>query len=304
MPVKVLVCDPISPAAVQRMRDACIEVDVRDNITPEELLEVIPPYDAMVVRSRTKVRKPVIDRAANLKFIVRGGVGVDNIDADYAAQKGIRVLNTPGASTHSVAELTIAFLFALARPVVQATQTLRDGKWEKRQFEGTEIQGKTLGIIGLGRIGMAVATRAAALGMIVLGYDSRTVGPAPYMMMVSLDELLARSDYITLHVPLSESSRHMIDATMIAKMKDGVRIVDCARGGVIDEEALYDALVSGKVGGAALDVFENEPLNDYRMFTLPQVIGTPHIGAATHEATARIGDEVAEILIDANREPC
>lgn len=302
--MKVLVCDPISPAAVQRMRDACIEVDVHDTITPEELLEVIPPYDAMVVRSRTKVRKPVIDRAANLKFIVRGGVGVDNIDADYAAQKGIRVLNTPGASTHSVAELTIAFLFALARPVVQATQTLRDGKWEKRQFEGTEIQGKTLGIIGLGRIGMAVATRAAALGMIVLGYDSRTVGPAPYMMMVSLDELLARSDYITLHVPLSESSRHMIDATMIAKMKDGVRIVDCARGGVIDEEALYDALVSGKVGGAALDVFENEPLNDYRMFTLPQVIGTPHIGAATHEATARIGDEVAEILIDANREPC
>jgi D-3-phosphoglycerate dehydrogenase len=195
-------------------------------------------------------------------------------------------------------------MFALARPVVQATQSLRDRKWEKKQFEGAEIQGKTLGIIGMGRIGMAVATRAAALGMIVLGYDSRTVGPAPYMMMMSLDELLARSDYITLHVPLSESSRHMIDADVIARMKDGVRIVDCARGGVIDEAALYDALVSGKVAGAALDVFEDEPLNDYRLFTLPQVIGTPHIGAATHEATARIGDEVAEILIDANRELC
>jgi D-3-phosphoglycerate dehydrogenase len=302
--MKVLVCDPISPTAVQRMRDACIEVDVRDNITAEELLEVIAPYDAIVVRSRTKVRRPLLDRAENLKLIVRGGVGVDNIDADYAAHKGVRVVNTPGASTYSVAELTIAFLFALARPVVQATQSLRDGKWEKKQFEGTEIQGKTLGIIGMGRIGMAVATRAAALGMIVLGYDSRTVGPAPYMMMMSLDELLARSDYITLHVPLSESSRHMIDADVIARMKDGVRIVDCARGGVIDEAALYDALVSGKVAGAALDVFEDEPLNDYRLFTLPQVIGTPHIGAATHEATARIGDEVAEILIDANRELC
>jgi D-3-phosphoglycerate dehydrogenase len=302
--MKVLVCDPISPAAVQRMRDCCLEVDVRDNITADELMEIIAPYDAIVVRSRTKVRRPLLDRAENLKLIVRGGVGVDNIDADYAAQKGIRVLNTPGASTHSVAELAIAFMFALARPVVQATQSLRDRKWEKKQFEGAEIQGKTLGIIGMGRIGMAVATRAAALGMIVLGYDSRTVGPAPYMMMMSLDELLARSDYITLHVPLSESSRHMIDADVIARMKDGVRIVDCARGGVIDEAALYDALVSGKVAGAALDVFEDEPLNDYRLFTLPQVIGTPHIGAATHEATARIGDEVAEILIDANRELC
>ena len=188
----------------------------------------------------------MIDARRKLKFIVRGGVGVDNIDADYATAKGIHVLNTPGASTDSVAELTIAFMFALARPIVQATQSLREGRWEKKAFGGTEIQGKTLGIIGLGRIGMAVATRAAALGMIVLGYDSRTLGPAPYMMMMPLDELLARADYITLHVPLSDSSRHMINAETIARMKDGVRIVDCARGGVIDENALYDALVAGK----------------------------------------------------------
>ncbi len=302
--MKVLVCDPISPAAVQRMRDNCLDVDVRDTITPEELMEAIASYDAMVVRSRTKVRQPLLDVAENLKFIVRGGVGVDNIDADYATAKGIRVLNTPGASTDSVAELTVALMFALARPIVQATQSLREGKWEKKAFGGTEIQGKTLGIIGLGRIGIAVATRAAALGMIVLGYDSRTLGPAPYMMMLPLEELLARADYITLHVPLSESSRHMIDAAAIAKMKDGVRIVDCARGGVIDEDALYDALVAGKVAGAALDVFENEPLTHYRLFTLPQVIGSPHIGAVTSEATARIGDEVASTLIEANKEPC
>ena len=156
--MKVLVCDPISPTAVQRMRDNCIDVDVRDTITPDELMEAIAPYDAMVVRSRTKVRKALLDKAENLKLIVRGGVGVDNIDAEYAAQKGVRVLNTPGASTYSVAELAIAFMFGLARPIVQATQSLREGKWEKKQFEGTEIQGKTLGIIGLGRIGMAVAT--------------------------------------------------------------------------------------------------------------------------------------------------
>ncbi len=302
--MKVLICDPISGAAIERMRKCNIEVDVRDTITPDELMEVIPSYDAIVVRSRTKVRKQVLDRAANLKVIVRGGVGMDNIDADYAATKGVRVLNTPGASSYSVAELTIAFMFALARPIVQATQSLREGIWEKKRFEGIEIQGKTLGIIGMGRIGTAVAARAAALGMIVLGFDSRTVGPAPYMMMVPLDELLARADFITLHVPLTESSHHLINREVIAKMKDGVRIMDCARGGVIDEDALYDAIAAGKVAGAALDVFENEPPADRKLFELSQVIGSPHIGASTHEATARIGDEVADILINLSKEPC
>jgi D-3-phosphoglycerate dehydrogenase len=302
--MKVLVCDPISAAAVERMRKCHLEVDVRDTITPEELAEVISSYDAVVVRSRTKIRKQLLDRATDLKVIVRGGVGVDNIDADYAAAKGIRVLNTPAASSHSVAELAVAFIFALARPIAQATQSLREGLWEKKRFEGIEIQGRTLGIIGMGRIGTAVATRAAALGMIVLGYDSRTIGPAPYMMMMSLDDLLARADFITLHIPLTESSHHMINAEMIAKMKSGVRIIDCARGGVIDEDALYDAIVAGKVAGAALDVFENEPPADRKLFELPQVIGSPHIGASTHEATARIGDEVADILIGISKDPC
>lgn len=302
--MKVLVCDSISPRAIERMRKACIEVDVNDKITPEELLRVVGEYDAIVVRSRTKVRKPVIDAAKNLKVIVRGGVGVDNIDVEYAEAKGIKIMNTPGASTHSVAELTVAYLFALARPIVQATISMREGLWEKSKFDGVELQGKVLGIIGMGRIGTAVAQRAAALGMLVLGYDSRTIGPAPFMQMVSFDELIARSDFITLHVPLTESSRHMINAEVIAKMKDGVRIVDCARGGVLDEDALYDAIVAGKVAGAALDVFENEPLTDRKLFELPQVIGSPHIGANTKEATARIGDEVADLLIAFDREGC
>jgi len=302
--MKVLVCDSISARGVERMREACIDVDVQDTITPEGLLQVIPGYDAMVVRSRTKVRKPVLDAAKQLKVIVRGGVGVDNIEVDYAQAKGVKVLNTPAASTDSVAELTIAYIFALSRPIVQATESLRAGKWEKAKFHGSEVQGKTLGIIGMGRIGMAVGKRAAALGMIVLGYDSRTVGAAPFMMMVGIDELLARADYITVHIPLTEESQHMIGADTIAMMKKGVRLIDCARGGVIDEEALYDALVSGHVAGAALDVFENEPLTDHRLFSLPQVIGSPHMGASTAEATERIGDEVADLLVTVNREGC
>ncbi len=302
--MKVLVCDSISPRAVERMRKAGLDVDVDDKITPEALLEKIPPYDAMVVRSRTKVRKQVIDCATNLKVIVRGGVGVDNIDVAYAEGKGIRIMNTPGASTHAVAELALAYIFALARPVVQATESMRAGLWEKSKFEGIEVAGKVLGVIGMGRIGLALAQRAAALGMLVLGYDSRTVGAVPFMHMVELDELLEKADFLSLHIPLTESSKHMLNAEMFAKMKPGVRIVDCARGGVLDEEALYEAIVAGKVAGAALDVFENEPLTDRKLFELPQVIGSPHVGAATKEATARIGDEVADLLIGVSQEPC
>ena len=302
--MKVLICDTISKTAIQRMRDKGIQVDVEDTITPERLLEVVGGYEAVVVRSRTKIRKNVLEQAAALKVIVRGGVGVDNIDVEAAEAKGVKVLNTPSASTDSVAELAIAYIFALARPIVQATESLRAGKWEKAKFHGSEVQGKTLGIIGMGRIGCAVAQRAAALGRIVLGHDNRTVGAAPYMMMVDMDELLARADYITLHLPLTDESQHMICADTIAKMKDSVRLIDCARGGVIDENDLYDALVAGKVAGAALDVFEVEPLTDNKLFSLPQVIGSPHMGASTSEATARIGDEVADLLIKCEKEFC
>jgi D-3-phosphoglycerate dehydrogenase len=228
---------------------------------------------------------------------VRGGVGVDNIDVGYAEKKGVRVLNTPAASTESVAELALAYVFALARPIVQASESIKAGKWEKSKFHGTEIQGKTLGIIGIGRIGSVVAQRAAALGMIVLGYDACAVGAVPFMMLTSMDELLARADYITIHIPLTPESHHMINGESIAAMKNGVRIIDCARGGVIDEDALYDAIVAGKVAGAALDVFETEPPPaDTKLVQLPQVICSPHMGAMTAEATERIGDEVAELL--------
>ena len=295
--MKVLVCDPISSCACDSMRNAGLQVDVMDTITPEKLLEVIPEYHAMVVRSRTKVKKPVLDAGSNLQVVVRGGVGVDNIDVGYADKKGVRVLNTPAASTESVAELALAYVFALARPIVQASESIKAGKWEKSKFHGTEIQGKTLGIIGVGRIGSVVAQRAAALGMIVLGYDACAVGAVPFMMLTSLDELLARADYITIHIPLTPESHHMINVESIAAMKNGVRIIDCARGGVIDEDALYEAIVAGKVAGAALDVFETEPLPaDYKLVQLPQVICSPHMGAMTAEATERIGDEVAELL--------
>ena len=300
--MKVLVCDSISSKAVERMRQAGLQVDVNDKITPEELLQVIGGYEAMVVRSRTKVRKPVLDAASHLKVIVRGGVGVDNIDVDYAKAKGVKIMNTPGASTQAVAELTIAYLFAMSRPIVQATVSLRDGQWEKSKFEGIELAGKVLGIVGAGRIGKAVAQRAAALGMQVLGYDSYPVNAETYLQMVELDELLAKADFLSLHLPLTESSRHMINVEVLGKMKKGVRIVDCARGGVIDENALYDAIVAGQVAAAALDVFENEPLTDRKLFELPQVIGSPHIGAGTKEATARIGDEVADLLIAFGKE--
>lgn len=301
--MKLLVCDPTDVKAIEKMRAAGIEVDVRDDISAEELVEVIPDYHAILVRSRTKVRQPLIDVAKNLKLILRGGVGLDNIDVDYARSKGITVLNTPAASSVSVAELTIGYLFALARRIPDVTASMRAGKWEKKAFsKGTELTGKTLGLVGCGRIGQEVAKRAAGLGMNVLFYR-RTKVNVPNATQVSLDELLARSDYISLHVPYTEETHHIIGAPEFAKMKDGVYIVNCGRGGTLDEAALYEAIVSGKVAGAALDVFEDEKEErGKRLFTLPQVIGSPHIGAGTVEATARVGDEVAELAIGFYRE--
>ena len=295
--MKILVCDPMESSAVERMRLAGLTVDVRDSITPDELNSVLKDYDGMVVRSRTKVRAPLIDLAPNLKVIVRGGVGLDTIDADYARSKGITVLNTPLSSSASVAELAIGFMIALARAIPATTASMRAGKWEKKKFEGDEIGGKTLGIVGIGNIGKEVAKRALALGMDVVVYDPHAVAPE-HLTRVSLDDLLSQADYITFHMPLTQETRHMIDAAGFAKMKPGVRIINCARGGIVDEDALYDALVSGKVAGAALDVYAQEPCEGHKLFTLEQVIGSPHIGAATREAQQRIGAEVAEKLIE------
>ena len=295
--MKVLICDKTEWEAIERMRAAGLQVDVRDDITPEELPEVLPAYEAMVVRSRTKVRQPLIEVCPNLKVIVRGGVGLDTIDAEYARSRGITVMNTPLASSASVAELTIGYMFALARSVCQATASMKSEKWEKKLFEGDEIGGKTLGLIGAGHIGTEVGRRAAALGMTVLAYDPY-VRAAEGIRMLPLDELLAKSDYISLHLPKTKESAGMLGPEQFGKMKPGVRIINCARGGIIDEEALFAALGSGRVAGAALDVFAEEPPTNWKLMQLPNVIGSPHIGAATREAQGRVGAEVADKLIE------
>jgi len=295
--MKVLVCDKTEKECIEQMRAAGLNVDVRDDITPEELPNVLPAYDGMVVRSRTKVRQPLIDVCPDLKVIVRGGVGLDTIDHEYAKSRGITVMNTPMASSASVAELTIGYMFALARSLYKATSSMKTEKWDKKSFEGDEIGGKTLGLIGVGNIGKEVAKRANALGMTVLAYDPY-VKEVAGIKMVTLDEILTQSDYISLHLPKTKESAGMIGKDQFAKMKNGVRIVNCARGGIIDEAALYEALTSGKVASAALDVFAEEPPTDWKLFKLDNVIGSPHIGAATKEAQGRVGAEVAEKLIE------
>jgi D-3-phosphoglycerate dehydrogenase len=295
--MKILICDKTENEYIEQMRAAGLTVDVRDDITPEELFTVLPAYDGMVVRSRTKVRQPLIDVCPNLKVIVRGGAGLDTIDHEYAKSKGITVMNTPLANGLSVAELALGYMFMLARSLYKATATMKAEKWEKKAFNGDELGGKTLGIIGYGNIGHAIARLANALDMNVVAYD-------PYVTsqngakMVALDELLAEADYITLHLPKTKESANMIGAEQFAKMKNGVRIINCARGGIVNEDALYDALVNGKVAGAALDVYTEEPPTDWKLVKLDNVIASPHIGAATKEAQGRVGAEVAAKLID------
>jgi D-3-phosphoglycerate dehydrogenase len=295
--MKILVCDKTESDAIEKMRLAGLTVDTNFEITPEELPNILPDYDGCVVRSRTKIRQPLIDVCPNLKVIVRGGVGLDTIDADYARSKGITVMNTPKASSASVAELVFGFMFALARNLYKATSTMKAEKWEKKAFEGDEIGGKTLGLIGIGNIGREVARRANALGLTVIAYDPY-VKEAEGVELVTLGEVLARSDYISLHLPRTKESADMIGKAQFEKMKTGVRIVNCARGGIINEAALYEALTNGKVSGAALDVYTEEPPADWKLAKLDNVICSPHIGAATREAQGRVGAEVAEKLIE------
>jgi len=295
--MKILVCDKTESDAIEKMRLSGLMVDTNFEITPEELPNILPNYDGCVVRSRTKIRQPLIDVCPNLKVIVRGGVGLDTIDADYARSKGITVMNTPKASSASVAELAIGFMFMLARNLYKASSTMKAEKWEKKAFEGDEIGGKTLGLIGIGNIGKEVASRANALGMTVIAYDPY-VKEAEGVKLVTLDEVLARSDYISLHLPKTKESADMIGKAQFEKMKTGVRIVNCARGGILNEASLYEGLTSGKVAGAALDVYNEEPPTDWKLAILDNVICSPHIGAATKEAQGRVGAEVAEKLIE------
>ena len=297
--MKVLICDPLAESAIARLREAGLEVVERTGMSPEELAaELAKGYEAIVVRSATKVRKAAIDAAVGLKLIVRAGVGLDNIDVEYAREKGIQVRNTPRASTDSVAELALAHMLALARSLPQATISLREGKWEKKAFKGIELSGKTLGVIGIGRIGQAVARRALCLGMRVIAFDKFVKeSPLPEVRMVSLEELLREADFITLHVP-ADPVGPVIGQREIALMKDGAYLINCARGGVVDEAALLSALNSGKLAGAGLDVFEEEPPQNMELLHHPKVSLTPHIGAQTKEAQARVGDEVVDILLE------
>jgi D-3-phosphoglycerate dehydrogenase len=297
--MKVIVSDSIADAGVEMMRQAGIEVDVKTGLAPEELERTIGDYDVLVVRSATKVRKPIIEAGKTLKLIVRAGVGLDNIDVEYAKSKGIKVMNTPAASSNAVAELTVGYLLALARRIPQTTASMRAGKWEKKKFRGSEIAGKTLGLVGYGRIGWLVAKKALALGMDIIAYDPYVADPRGLEMeFVSLEELLQKSDHISMHLPLTDETRNLVDRPQFEIMKDGVRIINCARGGTINEDALYEAIVSGKVAGAALDVYLEEPAQDNRLFELDEVIGSPHIGAATVEAQHRVSVEVAEKVIE------
>ncbi len=292
---KVLICDSVDAQAVAAMRAAGVEVDVRDTITLDELGQVIGEYEGIVVRSRTKVRAPLLQNPGNLKLIIRGGVGVDSIDVDVAESKGIKVINTPAASSNAVAELALGMIFSLARSLAWADATMKAGKWEKKKLEGTEVAGKTLGIIGYGRIGRLLGEKARALGMTVVAYD-------PYIQsadLVSLDELLAVADYVSLHIPHTAETHNLLGVEQFAKMKPGAYVVNAARGGVVDEDALYAALVSGHLAGAALDVFTEEPPQNeslHKLIALPQVIATPHIGAATVEAQERIGGEIVKLV--------
>ena len=301
MAVRVLVSDPLASAAVDEMKGAGLAVDVKTDMSPEELIATIPDYEAIIVRSATKMRKAVIDAAANLRLIVRAGVGLDNIDVEYAQSKGIEVRNTPGASTNSVAELTLGHMLSLARHIARGTVSIRNGNWEKKALNGVEIAGKTLGIVGIGRIGQALAKKAHALGMTVVAFDKFiNKSPLPDIVtMVPFERLLAESDFISLHIPFDPKEGPAIGKAQFDKMKDGVRIVNCARGGVIDEDALAVALASGKVAGAALDVFATEPPDvNSPLFAQANLSLTPHIGASTVEAQVRVGAEAAKIVIE------
>jgi len=300
--MKVAICDPIDKKAIEELKALNVEVYDFSDLPKEELAGKLQDMEIVIVRSATKVKGELLDALKNAKLIIRGGVGLDNIDLEGAKAKGIKVVNTPEASSISVAELVIGFMFALSRHIVRGTVGLREGKWEKKQLKGTELFGKTLGIIGMGRIGREVAKRAKCLGMNVIATRHVREIPEELAKTVSYDELYKEADFISIHIPLTEKTRHMISKEarhMISKeafekMKDGAVIINCSRGGVVDEKALLEALKSGKVKGAALDVFEVEPPVDNELLKLDNVIGTPHIGASTKEAQARIGAAIVE----------
>jgi D-3-phosphoglycerate dehydrogenase len=299
--MKVLISDNISPRCVEILKSAGLEVDIRVGMKPAELRAYIGDFHGLIIRSATKVTSEIIDAAANLKVIGRAGSGLDNVDRTAATKKGIVVMNTPGGNTITTAEHTIALMVSMARQVPQATMSTKAGKWEKKKFMGVELFNKTLGIVGIGNIGSQVAKRMQAFAMNILAYDpflSEDKAKAMGVEKVDLRELFRRSDFITVHTPLTAETKGLINRETISIMKPGVRIINCARGGIVNEKDLYDALVEGKVGGAALDVFEKEPPENNPLLTLDTVVATPHLGASTKEAQENVAVAVAEQVVD------
>ena len=300
---KVLISDALSPAAVQIFKDRGIEVDFQPALgkDKEKLAAVVGNFDGLAIRSATKVTSKVLEQARNLKVIGRAGIGVDNVDIPAATARGIIVMNTPFGNSITTAEHAISLMLALARQIPEADASTRAGKWEKNKFMGVEIFGKTLGVVGCGNIGSIVADRATGLRMKVVAFDpflSQERADDLGVEKVELDELFRRADFITLHTPLTDKTRNIINAGAIKNMKKGVRIINCARGGLVDEAALYEALKSGQVAGAAFDVFVTEPATENPLFHLPNVVCTPHLGAATSEAQENVALQIAEQMSD------
>lgn len=300
MTFKVLVSDPLAEEGIEILRDFC-EVDIKTGLSEDELISVIGEYDGLLVRSGTQVTSKVIEAATKLKFVGRAGAGVDNIDTDAATQKGIIVANAPAGNTLAACEHTLAMMASLARKIPQANASVKRGEWKRSAFMGVELNEKTLGIIGFGRIGQELAKRAIGLEMKVVAYDpyineerAKELG----VEVMTLEELFPVADFITVHTPLIKETKYLVNRKTIALMKDGVRLINCARGGIINEKDLYDAIVSGKVAGAALDVYEEEPPKDSPILTLDEVITTPHLGASTVEAQLNVAVSVAKQCIE------
>lgn len=301
--MKILISDSMSSKAAEIFENTeGLEVDVDTGLSPEELKAKIKDYHGLVIRSATKVTKEILDAADNLKVIGRAGTGVDNVDTQYASQKGVIVMNTPGGNTVTTAEHAIAMIVALARKIPQATASMKAGKWEKKKFQGTELTGKTLGILGVGNIGSVVASRAQGLKMKVISYDpfiSDELAEKLGITLVTLDELFAKSDFLSIHVPLTNDTKNIINAEAIAKMKDGMSLINCARGGIVDEAAVAEAVESGKLAGAAFDVYSTEPPEaDNPLLAVDGIILTPHLGASTHEAQENVAVAVADQIAD------
>jgi len=297
----VLICDEVAPVLNKILKENGLKITYEPQITPDQIKEKIGEFNIIIVRSRTKLTKELIEKADNCKIIARVGVGLDNIDEDTAKAKNIRVINAVEGAMTAVAELVLGLMFALARQITRGDNGIRNGEWLKKELKGTELKGKYLGLIGCGNIGKRLGRLAKGLNMNIIGYDVIPIDPEftkeVGLMKTDLDTLLQSSDYVSIHVPLLDSTYHLIDSKKLSIMKKTAKIINTSRGGVIDEEALYDAIKNGNLGGAALDVFEKEPATDSPLATLPNVILTPHIGAQTKEAQSLAANVIAEKII-------